>query len=87
MTLTIELPEEQQALLTAKAKAKGVSAEEYARQVLTHDLEASVKPRRHIWEVIAENMKRVPPEDLACMPKDGASQIDHYVYGVPKRTL
>jgi plasmid stability protein len=86
MTLTIELPDEQQVMLNAKARAQGVSAEEYARQVLAHDLETA-QPRRRIWEVIAENMKRVPPEDLAIMPKDGASQIDHYVYGVPKRDL
>ena len=38
-----------------------------------------------IWEVIADNMKHVPPEDLALLPKDGASQIDHYLYGHPKR--
>jgi hypothetical protein len=42
--------------------------------------------RRHIWDVIAENMKDVPQEDFAALPKDGLSQIDHYVYGVPKRT-
>ena len=86
MTLTIELPEEQQAALAARAHEQGVSAEEYIRQVLAHDLEASEKPRRPIWEVIAESMKSVPAEDLAAMPGDGASQIDHYVYGVPKRT-
>jgi hypothetical protein len=87
MTLTIELPAERQAALAAKAHEHGVSAEEYACQVLARDLEASVKPRRHIWEVIAENMKNVPPEDFAALPKDGLSQIDHYVYGVPKREL
>jgi len=63
----------------------GISAEQYARQVLEHDLEAS-PPRRHIWEVIAENMKDVPPDDFAALPKDGLKQIEHYVYGVPKRT-
>ena len=36
--LTIELPEEQKALLAAKAQAKGLSPEEYAQQVLEHDL-------------------------------------------------
>ena len=35
--------------------------------------------------VLVENMKNVPPEDLAALPKDGASQIDHYIYGLPKR--
>jgi plasmid stability protein len=36
--LTIELPDEQKAALAAKARAHGLSAEEYARQVLQHDL-------------------------------------------------
>lgn len=86
MSLTIELPDEQQAALAAKAEAQGITAEEYVRQILAHDLEAS-QPRRRIWEVIVENMKRVPAEDLAAMPRDGASQIDHYVYGLPKRDM
>jgi len=86
MTLTIDLPDEQRAALTAKAQAQGVSAEEYARQVLAEALE-SQSARRQIWEVIADNMKQVPQEDLALLPRDGASQIDHYVHGVPKRDL
>ena len=84
MTLRIELPEEKTATLAAKARSRGLSAEEYARQVLEQDLE-SASGLRPIWEVIEESMKDVPAEDLAALPKDGASQIDHYVYGVPKR--
>ena len=38
MTLTIHLPDAQTAALAAKARAQGLSAEEYARQVLEHDL-------------------------------------------------
>ena len=38
MTLTINLLDEQTAALAAKARAQGLSAEEYARQVLEHDL-------------------------------------------------
>jgi len=38
MTLTIHLPDEQTLALAAKARAQGLSAEEYARQVLEHDL-------------------------------------------------
>jgi hypothetical protein len=41
--------------------------------------------RRPISEVIAEIMRDVPAEEFAQLPKDGASQIDHYVYGLPKR--
>jgi plasmid stability protein len=36
--LTIELPDEQKAVLAAKAQAKGLSVEQYAQQVLEHDL-------------------------------------------------
>ena len=36
--LSIELPDDQRAALIAKAKAHGLTAEEYARQVLQHDL-------------------------------------------------
>ena len=38
MPLTIDLPDEQIATLAAKARARGLSAEQYARQVLEHDL-------------------------------------------------
>jgi plasmid stability protein len=82
MNLSVELPDEQQAALNAKALEQGVSAEEYARRVLAHDLDTT--EQRAIWEIIAENMKRVSSEDLAALPKDGLNQMDHYVYGVPK---
>jgi plasmid stability protein len=38
MSLTINLPDDETAALAAKARAKGLSAEEYARQVLKQDL-------------------------------------------------
>jgi hypothetical protein len=43
------------------------------------------QPLRHIADAILENMKDVPPEIMESMPKDGASQHDHYIYGWPKR--
>ena len=41
--------------------------------------------QRPIWEVILDNMKDVPQEEFAQLPKDGASEHDHYLYGHPKR--
>lgn len=78
------------------AKAKGLSADALVREAVDRilagapvvDLAQNEEPqpdRRPIWEVIVENMKDVPPEDLALLPRDGASQIDHYLYGHPKR--
>jgi plasmid stability protein len=85
MTLTIHLPDEQQAALAAKARALGISAEEYARQVLVQDIDAGTRSHRRISEIIRDNMSKVPPEIMAQMPKDGASEHDHYIYGWPKR--
>jgi hypothetical protein len=85
MTLTIELPDEQQEALAAKAREEGISAEQYARQIIEHALQPSARRRRHISYVILENMRDVPAEIMAAMPKDGASEHDHYIYGLPKR--
>jgi hypothetical protein len=90
MTLVLELPDKKEAALKAKAQAQGVSAEQYAQHVLDRDLEESIpaEPRddRPIWEVIAEVMKDVPDGVFDRLPKDGASQVDHYIYGLPKRS-
>ena len=40
---------------------------------------------RPIWDVILDNMQDVPAEEFARLPKDGASEVDHYLYGHPKR--
>lgn len=40
---------------------------------------------RPIWEVILDNMKDVPAAEFARLPRDGASEHDHYLYGQPKR--
>jgi hypothetical protein len=32
-------------------------------------------------------MGKVPDEMMNRLPKDGASQHDHYIYGTPKRGL
>ncbi|MGH9622502.1 MAG: hypothetical protein ACRD45_22695 [Bryobacteraceae bacterium] len=85
MTLTIHLPEEQLATLEAKATTLGISAEQYASQVLEQDLQSSKSATRHISEIILQRMRKVPPEIMASMPVDGASQHDHYIYGLPKR--
>jgi hypothetical protein len=41
---------------------------------------------RPIWERIASLAAALPEEVIAGLPTDGASQLDHYLYGAPKRT-
>ncbi len=38
-----------------------------------------------IWEVVDDLRKSIPPEEFAKLPKDGAEELDHYLYGSPKR--
>jgi hypothetical protein len=45
----------------------------------------SYRDERPIWEVILDHTKAVPSEAFEKLPKDGASQVDHYLYGHPKR--
>lgn len=82
----IELPDDAAAALTAKAAADGLTLEAWLKRLAAaEEAPPANQPSRPIWETIADNMKRVPAEELAALPKDGLSQIDHYVYGVPKR--
>ena len=89
MTLIIELSPDKEAAFKAQAQAMGLSIEQWLLRLAEQagpGLAALQEPEvRPVWEVFTENMKHVPSEDLAVLPRDGASQIDHYVYGLPKR--
>ena len=43
------------------------------------------RPHRPIWEEIIALTADIPPEELDKLPADGAAQLDHYLYGHPKR--
>lgn len=48
---------------------------------------AKRKPRREltIFEKIVERGKRIPAGELARHPRDGAANLEHYLYGMPKQ--
>jgi hypothetical protein len=89
MTLTIEVSPEREAALKAQAQTRGLTVGQWLLQLAEQSGPSPVEQKatdpRPVWEIILDNMKNVPHEDLAVLPKDGASQIDHYVYGQPKR--
>ena len=84
MTLTINLSDEQAKELEAKAAAEGLSVEEWI-QKLAEPSPGAERPLQTAAEIILSSMRDVPPEIMATMPTDGASQHDHYIYGWPKR--
>lgn len=90
-TVRIEIPDEKAAKYKTYAEARGLTIEQWFLQLAEQcaavpagDTQAEADDRP-IWEILADAMKDVPREALASEPKDGASQIDHYVYGHPKR--
>jgi len=91
MNLTIEIPDDKKPALMAKAMTLGVSAEQYVQQVVGNDLEqppgaSSATPsRRPISEIVGDIWRDLPDDARAALPSDGAAQVDHYVYGLPKR--
>jgi hypothetical protein len=90
----IELSDEQAAALKAKAEAHGLSIAAWLEKLTVADTtagegstgraEPTTRKTRRISERIAESMSDVPAGEFAKLPKDGARQVDHYVYGLPK---
>ncbi|HET6384341.1 MAG TPA: hypothetical protein VFJ58_13190 [Armatimonadota bacterium] len=46
---------------------------------------SSAAIQKPIWERLAELTRDIPQEELDRLPRDLASQHDHYIYGVPRR--
>ena len=80
----IELPDEQANALKAKAAAEGLSLEAWLNKLADAE-PAAERPLQTAADIVVGSMRRVPPEIMATMPKDGASQHDHYIYGWPKK--
>jgi len=93
--MNLALTTDGEARLAAEAQTTGTTPEDLVRQAIEPVIGAAGEPTgppfpkadgdRSIWQVIADIMKDAPPEELAKLPKDGASEHDHYIYGWPKR--
>lgn len=59
--------------LIALAANEGVSAEEAGLD------------KRPVWEVIEEINRLSPPDTWDEVPTDGSINLDHYLYGAPKK--
>ena len=80
MSVTIELSPEQEAELKAQAEARGLSVQDWLLQLAKERGEYTP-----FWKNILDQVDSMPPEAFDDLPKDGASEHDHYIYGTPKR--
>lgn len=44
------------------------------------------QPTVPVWQRFQNAVRSIPEEELASLPPDGASEHDHYLYGIPKRS-
>jgi hypothetical protein len=77
---------------SGQPQESGLSVEAFAELVLRREAlrglrESSTATPNDppIWNVITDIVRDVPDKIFDRLPKDGASQIDHYVYGLAKR--
>lgn len=88
MTVKLELAPEVQAGLLTQAQASGLSLQEYAEKVLRERAQETViatSPGEPFWKSFTRQVHALPDETFERLPKDGASEHDHYLYGAPKR--
>lgn len=43
------------------------------------------KPLKPLGQLIADLAKDISDEEMAKLPRDGAANHDHYIYGTPKQ--
>jgi hypothetical protein len=82
----IGLPDEQAAALAANAAA-GLTLEAWLNKLASAEpsTQSAECPLQTAADIILAHMRKVPSEIMETMPKDGARQHDHYIYGWPKR--
>ena len=95
--MKIALTASEEANLMAHARTRGTTPESVVREAMgpilqgvparpeDADTSGPRVPKRHISQVIADRMERLPAEAFEGLPADGASEHDHYLYGAPKR--
>ena len=88
MTMKLEIsPELEDGLLT-QAQLHGMSLEAYADSVLRERVQAATESdssNQPFWKTFTSRVHALPDEVFERLPKDGASEHDHYIYGTPKR--
>lgn len=68
---------------TIYEQVKELSSEQ--QEEVLEFVEQLKKPQRTIWEMWQERLKDIPQEELDEIPTDASENLDHYLYGAPKK--
>jgi hypothetical protein len=84
--VTLIIPPELEARLEQRAHTEGLSVERWLVRIVEQELASpELDDDRPVSEILREIWADMPPEVRATLPFDGASEHDHYIYGLPKR--
>lgn len=71
-------------LLTQQLNSETTSASTQLAPQTDDQTEEDACHNASIWQLAAEFVSELTPEDLVQLPEDGAQEHDHYLYGSPK---
>jgi Arc/MetJ-type ribon-helix-helix transcriptional regulator len=94
--MTIHLPKDLESSIIAKVHSGlfpslDAAMTEAARLLLNQieqpptQAEVGAPAPMAVWEKVLKNMEAVPDEVFERIPADSSAQLDHYLYGTPKR--
>ena len=64
-------------------KVKVLSAEQQEKVL---EFVENLKPQKRTpWQIWQEQLKDIPDEELNKIPTDASVNLDHYLYGAPKK--
>jgi len=68
---------------TIYERVKGMPIEK--QEEILRRVEEIDQPKKSIWDKLDDRLTNVPDEEFATLPVDAAENIDHYLYGAPKK--
>ncbi len=73
-----------------QAQALPEDEQDRVARLMLHEIETVTQNggepgRQSAWEIVQEAFKDIPEEEWEKLPRDGAAEHDHYLYGTPKR--
>lgn len=72
--------------VNALPQAKQAEVLQFVERLAAQEETTAPRQERPIWEVIREISSEVPDEVWEQLPRDGSLNVDHYLYGAPKKS-